>query len=325
LTSPSQLSFDFPAAFEADKLEADVLEADMDVAVEIETKPVTEFLPVVDFLTESPVPNEPKSISGYETVVGNPRGFSMLPEVGKDGRPAPIPYQLKVSSKARQVYLRVEPGRGLQVTIPKRYAKRSIPALVESQRKWVTDALIDLDEKILPMYRHWPPNQLYLHACDTTVQILYRKNVDPTGATFEWRNSDQLLIDVDCDNKPLLATCIAGALKPKARSLLGPWLKSCSEQTGLTYKRMAVRGQKTVWGSCSTSGTLSLNYKLLFLRPDLVDYVLLHELAHTRHMDHSAAFWRFLDEIKPNAREFDRELTEAGALVPPWLELAGTG
>jgi len=69
---------------------------------------------------------------------------------------------------------------------------------------------------------------------------------------------------------------------------------------------------------------LSLNYKLVFINPHIVDYVLLHELAHTRHLDHSAAFWRFLDGLKPNARQLDRQLKEAGSQVPPWLELAGT-
>lgn len=261
-------------------------------------------------------------------VVANPPGtlekFSLKPPVSPDGTLLPIPYDLKLSTKARQVYLRVEPGRGLQVTIPKRYSKRAIPALVESQRKWITEALADLDEKTPLLYRQWPPPQLYLNACETMINVVYSPpSDDKTAAEVNWDSPDCMHLSVDTSNKPLVAKCIATALKPLAESILGPWLARCAERSQLHYKRMVVRGQRTVWGSYSSNGTLSLNYKLLFVRPELVEYVLLHELAHTRHLDHSAEFWRFLDELRPNAAQFDKELKEAGSLPPPWLELVG--
>lgn len=254
----------------------------------------------------------------------DPNGFSLKPPMSPDGKPLPIPYEIKLSTKARQVYLRVEPGRGLQVTIPKRYAKRSIPALVESQRTWITEALADLDEKTPVLYRQWPPSQLYLSACETMIDVVYSHTEESNSASINWDSPKLLHLTVDTTNKSLVAKCIATAMKPVAESLLGPWLARCAEQSQLHYKRMVIRGQRTVWGSYSSSGTLSLNYKLLFVRPDLVEYVLLHELAHTRHLDHSAAFWRFLDQLKPNAAKFDKELKEAGCLPPPWLELVGS-
>jgi len=250
--------------------------------------------------------------------------FSLLPERSPEGRLLPIPYQLKVSAKARQVYLRVEPGRGLQVSIPRRYSKRSIPALVESQRAWITEALEDLDAKTPELYRQWPPRRLDLIAKGTSLHIDYTDTPGKTTAQVRQVAADQLQINVDVTDKPLVAECIASALKPLAREVLGPMLARRAKETSLFYKRMVIRGQRTVWGSYSSTGTLSLNYKLLFVNPDLLDYVLLHELAHIRHLDHSAAFWRFLDGLKPNAREYDKELSDAGQVVPPWLELAGT-
>ncbi len=251
-------------------------------------------------------------------------GFLLAPKLDNNGQPKPIPYQLKVSSKARQVYLRVEPGRGLQVTIPKRYPKRSIPALVESQREWITEALIDLDKKTPAIYRQWPPPQLHLRACQTIVNVHFTDTPSAVDASVTWESPSQLHLVVDTNNKPMVAQCIAKALKPRASEVLGPWLERCAVYSRLNYKRMVIRGQRTVWGSYSSSGTLSLNYKLLFVSPDIVDYVLLHELAHTRHLDHSAAFWRFLDDLIPNSRHLDRQLKEAGSQVPPWLELAGS-
>ncbi len=250
-------------------------------------------------------------------------GFSLLPGVDEQGRPRPIEYSIKVSAKAKQVYLRVVPGRGLQVTIPKRYPKRSIPELVESQRAWVLDALQELEKQIPEQYREWPPSRLGLVAEDREVQIRYQTASNPLEASWRWTGDNALVLEVDANNKALVASCIADALKPLARDILQPWLERCSQQSQLFYKRLLIRGQRTVWGSYSSTGTLSLNYKLLFIRPELVDYVLLHELAHTRHLDHSPEFWRLLDSLKPGAKALDAQLDSAAKEVPPWLELAG--
>lgn len=261
----------------------------------------------------------------YEGVEIDRNGFLLCPQTDAQGRNTPIPYELKVSAKARQVYLRVEPGRGLQVTIPRRYPKRSIPALVESQRNWLTEALVDLDNKTPAIYRQWPPPQLHLQARGSMVNVHYRRIASSmTKAYSKWASPTELLLDVDITNKPLVAKCIARALREPAYDLLGPWLDGCSIRSQLQFKRLVIRGQRTVWGSYSSSGTLSLNYKLLFLEPELVDYVLLHELAHIRHLDHSAAFWEFLEALKPNALELDQLLKESGHQVPPWLELAAS-
>ncbi|MEE9332877.1 MAG: YgjP-like metallopeptidase domain-containing protein [Granulosicoccaceae bacterium] len=233
----------------------------------------------------------------------------------------PIPFSIKVSVRARQVYLRAVPGRGLVVTIPKRFPKREVPAIVESQRNWVEQALAELDAQVPEQFRHWPPRSLPLLACDSTIVVEY---LIPQGDYIQgrWQNESTLLIEADQSDKEAVAWCVACALKDRARQILGPWLARLAVDHGFSYKRLMVRGQRSVWGSYSSSGTLSLNYKLLFLSPQLVNYVLLHELAHTKHLDHSAAFWNLLDQQIPGARGIDRQLRTAGNLVPPWLELA---
>ena len=233
----------------------------------------------------------------------------------------PIPFSIKVSARARQVYLRAVPGRGLVVTIPKRFPKREVPGIVESQRIWVEQALAELDAQVPERFRHWPPRSLPLLACDLIVAVEY---LAPQGEFIQWRWQDEstLLIEADQSDKESVAWCVAAALKDRAKQVLGPWLTKLAVDHGFSYKRLVVRGQRSVWGSYSSSGTLSLNYKLLFLSPHLVDYVLLHELAHTKHLDHSSAFWNLLNQQMPGARGIDRQLHTAGNFVPPWLELA---
>jgi predicted metal-dependent hydrolase len=109
-------------------------------------------------------------------------------------------------------------------------------------------------------------------------------------------------------------------LRRVGRRELLPWLERLARVHDLRYERAAIRGQQTRWGSCSGRGTISLNYKLLFLTPDLVEHVLLHELAHTRHLNHSRAFWRLLARLDPDWRGHHEALRSAEAELPLWLD-----
>lgn len=82
--------------------------------------------------------------------------------------------------------------------------------------------------------------------------------------------------------------------------------------TGGSYERITVRGQKTRWGSCSSRGTLSFNWKLMLAPPAILDYVVVHELCHLTHMNHSREFWQAVERVLPDYKERRRWLREHG-------------
>lgn len=110
-------------------------------------------------------------------------------------------------------------------------------------------------------------------------------------------------------------------LRERARTHFHDVVPALARQMGAEVKRLQVRTQKTRWGSFSSSGTLSLNMCALFVRPELVRYLCIHELAHFHHMNHSARFWATVARFEPDYRELDRELGGLHDVMPAWLGL----
>ena len=97
-------------------------------------------------------------------------------------------------------------------------------------------------------------------------------------------------------------------LKHKAKIYLPGRIKELSEQTSFSYNKITIRSQKTRWGSCSTSGKLSFNYRLMRFRKEIIDYVIIHELCHLKEMNHSKRFWKFVGKFCHDYRKLKTEL-----------------
>ena len=98
--------------------------------------------------------------------------------------------------------------------------------------------------------------------------------------------------------------------KQEAREKLSKRLAKLAAEHHFQYNRVSIRNQKTRWGSCSSMNNISLNMKLLHLPDQLIDYILLHELVHTRVKNHSQDFWNELETVVPNARTVDKQLRD---------------
>ncbi len=103
-----------------------------------------------------------------------------------------------------------------------------------------------------------------------------------------------------------------------ARAALPGLLGECAQRVGVQPQRIVVRGQKTRWGSCSAAGTISLNRDLVFLPEHLAEYVMVHELAHLVHRNHSPRFYEQLAQWYPATQSARVEMREGWRHVPAW-------
>jgi len=101
----------------------------------------------------------------------------------------------------------------------------------------------------------------------------------------------------------------------KARNAIVKRLHELAERHGFVPGKISIRNQKTRWGSCSSNHNISLNMRIAQLPTELMDYIILHELVHTRIRNHSVQFWEELDKLIRHPKKVDRELNQYGFLL----------
>ena len=240
------------------------------------------------------------------------------------------PYAVRVSPRSRRVRLVITPETGLTVVTPQGFDPGLVPGIVLDRLDWVRHHLLRMGEipRATPREAALPPAHVELLAVGRVLAVRYKapagSNVGPGGAkgkgAVRVRASGPSSLEVSGNIACRLTVGLAlrAWLKREAARLLPPLLATEARRLGLRFSSVSIRLQRTRWGSCSARGGISLNARLLFLPPELAAYVLIHELAHTVHLDHSEKYWSFLESLSPGARTLDRALKKADRYVPAW-------
>jgi len=243
-----------------------------------------------------------------------------MPELSlADGRR--IPYSIRVSARSKRVRLTLNPRDGLVLVTPPGVDDVWLMELAQSWHGWVSQQFDRLGMQeppgpVSPVIR--VPDRIELPAVGESWDILYR--YAPSGATLV-RESGHccLVLRSDSEHSARSFAALRRWLMRRAALVLPPWLEAVSEETGLSYRRVSIRAQRTRWGSCSSAGDINLNYQLLFLPRDLARHVLVHELCHTVVMDHSARFWRTVERHEPDLARLRARMRGSWSHVPAWV------
>lgn len=233
-------------------------------------------------------------------------------------------YTVKESSRARHARLNLSLRGGLIVVVPKGFDHSRIPGLIDKKKRWLEKA----KERIEAQRRFFEPEpagllpeRLSLKSIGEEWAIDYRVTEQQCVTAVE-RHGRRLLVFGDTDNIDACKNALRRWLNRKTHNHLETWLLRLASENGFALRRVLVKSQKTRWASCSRYKTVSLNLKLLFMPEELVRYVLIHELCHTIHLNHSRRFWALLRHNDPDFIRKDEKLRSAWQNVPAWLDVS---
>jgi predicted metal-dependent hydrolase len=226
-------------------------------------------------------------------------------------------FSVRESGRAKRLFIKVYPRGRVEVVVPKRTRARDVQSFVDENRDWIRRTR----ESFAAQHPPEPfalPRRIRLPAIERQFRVVYRPERGDDSVRFR-RHADRVLLSGNVADETMCVAALKRWLAVTAKAEFEPRLRVLSGLTGHPFARMQVRGQKTCWGSHSSSGTISLNFCLLFLEPELLRYLMVHELCHARHMNHSRRFWQAVGRFEPDYRRLDRELGDAWPQIPMWL------
>jgi predicted metal-dependent hydrolase len=228
------------------------------------------------------------------------------------------PFTIRESSRAKRVILKISAQHGLEVVIPPGFSRRQIPKIIQQKSDWIARAFQTIQRrKIESGQPRSLPETISFPATDLAFRVEYVPVPRPS-LELVYLNEFHLRISGPCADLQACQNLLKRWLQYQGRRQLIPWLQQLSAETKLSFQKVQIRGQKSRWGSCSSRGTISLNYHLLFLRPALVRSLIIHELCHTVHLNHAAEFYQLWCQFVPDYRELRAEMQQARNLLPWW-------
>ncbi|MEC9374802.1 MAG: SprT family zinc-dependent metalloprotease [Pseudomonadota bacterium] len=228
----------------------------------------------------------------------------------------PFKWHPVVNKQARNLSLRVEFNGSVKLIIPPHAELSEIKSFVRENLDWIAKSRAYYASRI--KNHDLLPREIFLRATNSVVKVIYSQ-CSKDRTPYWGQDEDNLYLRAPIINQDLCWPLLKDWLKLTARNTLRKQLNDLAKKVNLTPKKLQIRLQKSRWGSCSSLATISLNAALMLRPLDEVDYVIIHELCHLKHMNHSSKFWKMVSVYSPQYKRFDHSLNEAWKDMPYWL------
>jgi predicted metal-dependent hydrolase len=217
--------------------------------------------------------------------------------------------KIRKNPKARRLSISVRPFEGIRVTIPVLVSFSRAERFIEEKENWLRQTIrnISVIENNYTLFGYDTPFKTVEHSLeiiktnerDTKVILKNKKILVHCPANRDIKEKEI---------QEMIRWGIEAAWRKEAKKFLPARIGELARLHGFDIKRVVIKNNRSRWGSCSNENNINLSLHLMRLPQHLIDYVLLHELVHTVHKNHSKQFWKRLDSITGNAKALDKEL-----------------
>jgi hypothetical protein len=214
-----------------------------------------------------------------------------------------ISYTLKRSLKRRTIGLQIN-DQGLTVSMPLRASEKWLHSVLQEKAAWVVDKLENWQSKKAPVQK-WADGEAILFRGETfTLRVIPALFKTPPHLTPQ-----ELIIHVvDSGNQAAIEKAVLQWYKREAMRVFEECIEHFAPLMKLAPRELKLTSARTQWGSCTAQGVVRLNWQLVTMPLQLIDYVVVHELAHLQEMNHSPAFWKVVESACPDYAKIRKEL-----------------
>lgn len=205
-----------------------------------------------------------------------------------------------IRSKRRTIALIVERDGSVTVRLPLKTSTRAIEEFVQKHAEWVKKKQAELQSMVPKQPHQYQPGERFLYLGQSypleIVKDVRKKLV--LEESFKLAESEQSHAEA----------LFQEWYRKQARKIIAERVSFYAQQHAVEIGKVRITSARTRWGSCSSKGTLSFSWRLLMTPPDVIDYVVIHELAHMIHHNHSKRFWNLVEKWMPDYRERRKQL-----------------
>ncbi|AWR85452.1 M48 family metallopeptidase [Meiothermus taiwanensis] len=247
-----------------------------------------------------------------------------------------IRYTIRRSARRRTVGITIDP-QGVRVAAPERMPLEQVVALVDTKARWIAEKYVEFRNRLGPRKRFVSGEEFLYLGRRVSLQV----QTGPSASGGGRRDEQGFLLppgpfdfDFPCRSRPKTAVALKGNVllvqaassthSQEVREMLEHWYRSRAEeiitrrvqhyalQLGWPMPKVLIRNQKKRWGSCNAKGELRFNWRLVMLPLRVLDYVVVHEMAHLKVLNHGPRFWALVERIMPDYKARHQALHELG-------------
>lgn len=231
----------------------------------------------------------------------------------------PLQVVERVSRQARSIRIEVRPDGEVRLVIPRFVARRDAYEFLRSREDWIRRKIAELrlrrDAAPSRAPLRWDgTDTIPLHGVETLLEVVTARLLRPKVRFEDGRIT--LFCTQAARNHPVhMVNALRGALRELARHQAQRLLDEEAARLGVDYRGPRIADQKSLWGSCTPQGAISLNWRLVLAPPEVFRYVVVHELCHRRHLNHSRQFWSLVVRQMPESAAWRSWLRQHGAFL----------